>query len=111
MTVESNFPLSDGNKRSLAGREGVGYSGRVLQAGDTLSFVMAQPVECSRITVTSGAAYVEYVTADGEAVRAGELYHGELVFEPLSPVKELRMIMTDSNDGYTAVLRGLTIER
>ena len=55
MTVESNFPLSDGNKRSLAGREGVGYSGRVLQAGDTLSFVMAQPVECSRITVTSGA--------------------------------------------------------
>lgn len=121
MTVESNFPLSDGNKRSLAGREGVGYSGRVLQAGDTLSFVMAQPVECSRIRVTSGApssgmfyvtdAYVEYVTADGETVRAGELYHGELVFEPLSPVKEVRMVMTDSNDGYTAVLRGLTIER
>ena len=80
MTVESNFPLSDGNKRSLAGRDGVGYSGRVLQAGDTLSFVMAQPVECSRITVTSGApssgmfyvtdAYVEYVTADGEPVNS-----------------------------------------
>ena len=121
MTVESNFPLSDGNKRSLSGRDGVGYSGRVLQAGDTLSFIMEEPVECSRITFTSGApssgmfyvtdAYVEYVTADGEAVRAGELYHGELAFEPLSPVKEVRVVMTDSNDGYTAVLRGLMIEK
>ena len=121
MTVESNFPLSDGNKRSLSGRDGVGYSGRVLQAGDTLSFIMDEPVVCSRITFTSGApssgmfyvtdAYVEYVTADGEAVRAGELYHGELAFEPLSPVKEVRVVMTDSNDGYTAVLRGLMIEK
>lgn len=121
MTVESNFPLSDGNKRSLSGRDGVGYSGRVLQAGDTLSFIMEEPVECSRITFTSGApssgmfyvtdAYVEYVTADGEAVRAGDLYHGELAFEPLSPVKEVRVVMTDSNDGYTAVLRGLMIEK
>ena len=121
MTVESNFPLSDGNKRSLAGREGVGYSGRVLQAGDTLSFIMDEPVVCSRITFTSGApasgmfyvtdACVVYVTEDGRTVNAGELYHGELTFCPEAPVKEVHVVMTGANDGYTAVLRGLIIER
>ena len=121
MTVESNFPLSDGNRRSLSGRDGVGYSGRVLQAGDTLSFIMDEPVECGRITFTSGApssgmfyvtdAYVVYTTADGRTVNAGELYHGELTFCPESSVKEVHVVMTGSNDGYTAVLRGLMIER
>ena len=121
MTVESNFPLSENNLKALARRGGVGYSQRVLQEGDVLTYTMTAPVECSRITVTSGApssgmfyvtdAYVEYVTADGQTVNAGELYHGTLSFEPCGPVTQVRVIMTDSNDGYTAVLHGLSIEK
>lgn len=120
MTVESNFPLSAKNLESLAGRDGVGYSGRVLQEGDVLTYAMASPVECSRITVSSGDpysgifyitdAYVEYTTSDGRTVNAGELYHGSLSFVPSGAVTQVRVVMTDSNDGYTAVLRGLEIE-
>lgn len=121
MTVESNFPLLEGNLESLARRGGTGYSDRVLQEGDVLTYRMASPVECSRITVSSGApssgmfyvtdAYVEYTTADGSVVRAGDLYHGELSFEPSAPVTQVRIVMTDSNDGYTAVFHGLRIEK
>ena len=121
MTVESNFPLSENNLKALARRGGVGYSQRVLQEGDVLTYTMTAPVECSRITVTSGApssgmfyvtdAYVEYTTADGQTVNAGELYHGTLSFEPCGPVTQVRVVMTDSNDGYTAVLHGLSIEK
>lgn len=121
MTVQSNFPLLEGNLKSLARRGGTGYSDRVLQAGDTLVYKMNAPVECSRITLTSGApssgmfyvtdAYVEYVTEDGCTVDAGPLYHGELSFVPEGPVVQVRMVVTDSNDAYTAVLRGLLIEK
>lgn len=121
MTVTCNFPISEGNLASLAKRDGTGYSGRVLQAGDVLAYTMESPVTCSRITVTSGApssgmfyvtdAYVEYTTADGSTVKAGELYHGELSFSPVAPVTRVRIVMTDSNDGYTAVFRGLKIEK
>ena len=121
MTVQSNFPLLEGNLKSLARRGGTGYSDRVLQAGDTLVYKMNAPVECSRITLTSGApssgmfyvtdAYVEYVTEDGRTVNAGPLYHGELSFVPEGPVVQVRMVVTDSNDAYTAVLRGLLIEK
>lgn len=120
MTVESNFPLSENNLKSLASRGGVGYSGRVLQEGDVLTFSMAAPVECSRITVSSGApssgmfyvtdAYVEYTTADGRTLNAGDLYHGTLTFEPCGAVTRVRIVMTDANDGYTAVFHGLKIE-
>lgn len=121
MTVESNFPLSESNLRSLASRGGVGYSQRTLMEGDVLTYTMSVPVQCSRITVSSGApssgmfyvtdAYVEYTTEDGSVVRAGELCHGELSFRPSAPVMEVRVVMTDSNDGYTAVLHGLEIEK
>ena len=121
MTVESNFPLLEGNLESLARRGGTGYSDRVLQEGDVLTYRMASPVECSRITVSSGApssgmfyvtdAYVEYETENGTVVRAGDLYHGELSFEPSAPVTQVRIVMTDSNDGYTAVFHGLRIEK
>lgn len=121
MTVESNFPLLEGNLESLARRGGTGYSDRVLREGDVLTYRMASPVECSRITVSSGApssgmfyvtdAYVEYETEDGTVVRAGDLYHGELSFEPSAPVTQVRIVMTDSNDGYTAVFHGLRIEK
>ena len=119
MTVESNFPLLEGNLESLARRGGTGYSDRVLREGDVLTYRMASPVECSRITVSSGApssgmfyvtdAYVEYETEDGTVVRAGDLYHGEL--SPSAPVTQVRIVMTDSNDGYTAVFHGLRIEK
>ena len=56
-------------------------------------------------------AYVEYVTADGQTVNAGELYRGTLSFEPCGAVTQVRVVMTDSNDGYTAVLHGLSIEK
>ena len=121
MTVESNFPLSGNNLKALARRGGVGYSQRVLQKGDVLTYIMAAPVECSRITVSSGApesgmfyvtdAYVEYDTADGQTVNAGKLYRGTLSFEPCGAVTQVRVVMTDSNDGYTAVLHGLSIEK
>lgn len=121
MTVESNFPLLEGNLESLARRGGTGYSDRVLQEGDVLTYRMASPVECSRITVSSGApssgmfyvtdAYVEYETENGTVVRAGDLYHGELSFEPSAPVTQVRIVMADSNDGYTAVFHGLRIEK
>ena len=121
MTVESNFPLLEGNLESLSRRGGTGYSARVLQEGDVLTYRMASPVECSRITVSSGApssgmfyvtdAYVEYETENGTVVRAGELYHGELSFEPSARVTQVRIVMTDSNDGYTAVFHGLRIEK
>lgn len=121
MTVESNFPLSGKNRESMARRGGVGYSGRVLQKGDVLTYTMASPVECSRITVSSGDpssgmfyitdAYVEYTTSDGRTVNAGELYRGSLSFEPSGAVTQVRVVMTDSNDGYTAVMQGLKIEK
>ena len=56
-------------------------------------------------------AYVEYETENGTVVRAGDLYHGELSFEPSAPVIQVRIVMTDSNDGYTAVFHGLRIEK
>ena len=121
MTVGSNFPLLEGNLESLARRGGTGYSDRVLREGDVLTYTMASPVECSRITVSSGApssgmfyvtdAYVEYTVEDGSVVRAGELYHGELSFTPSAPVTQVRIVVTDSNDGYTAVFHGLKIEK
>lgn len=93
----------------------------MLQEGDVLTYRMASPVECSRITVSSGApssgmfyvtdAYVEYETENGTVVRAGDLYHGELSFEPSAPVTQVRIVMADSNDGYTAVFHGLRIEK
>lgn len=105
----------------MARRGGVGYSGRVLQKGDVLTYTMASPVECSRITVSSGDpssgmfyitdAYVEYTTSDGCTVNAGELYRGSLSFEPSGAVTQVRVVMTDSNDGYTAVMQGLKIEK
>ncbi|HIZ88299.1 MAG TPA: beta-N-acetylhexosaminidase [Candidatus Coprenecus pullistercoris] len=119
--VKANFPMSDKYLESLASRDGVGLSDRTLRAGDTLAYVFDSPVDCSRITFTSGApssgmfyvtdAYVEYVTDAGETLNAGVLYHGELTFRPEAPVREVRVVMTDSNDAYTAVFRGLMIEK
>lgn len=121
ITVETNIPLLEGNLQSLACRGKAGYSRRVLQAGDTLSYIMADPVECSRITVRSGVpssgmfyvtdAVVEYSTEDGVFIPAGELYNGELSFVPSGPVKEVRMVITAPNDAYTAVFQGLFIEK
>lgn len=121
MTVETNIPLLDGNLKSLERRGGTGYSTRVLQAGDTLTFRLAAPAQCSRITLKTGVpssemfyvtdAYVEYEDAEGNVFNAGPLYHGMIEFCPQTEMQAVRMVVTDSNDAYTAVLQGLRIEK
>lgn len=121
MTVETNIPLLEGNLESLAHRGRPGYSTRVLQAGDTLSYRMNEPVGCSRITVRSGVpssgmfyvtdAEVEYCMPGGVSVKAGKMHNGTVSFVPDGPVTEVRIVVTAPNDAYTAVFQGLFIEK
>jgi hexosaminidase len=98
----------------------IARSDKRLEAGQTLTYIFDEPVECSKIGVPTGYAhipfygvsdgYVEY-SYDGETFIKGpefKRYYAEISgFE--APVKAVRIVITMPNDGSTCCFQNLRI--
>lgn len=92
-----------------------------VQAGQTLTYTFKEPVACKQIHVPTGYAalpfygvsdgYVEY-SYDGVTFIRGEnfyRYHA-YIRNPEAPVKAVRIVITDTNDGWSCCFQNLRIE-
>lgn len=93
-----------------------------VKAGQTLTYIFEEPVECSVIHIPTGYphipfygvsdGYVEY-SYDGINFIKGEdfyRYHA-YIKNPKSPIKAVRIVITDSNDGWSCNFQNLKIEK
>ena len=92
-----------------------------VKAGQTLTYTFKEPVACKTIHVPTGYAalpfygvsdgYVEY-SYDGVNFIKGEdfyRYHA-YIRNPEAPVKAVRIVITDTNDGWSCCFQNLKIE-
>lgn len=92
-----------------------------VKAGQTLTYTFKEPVACKTIHIPTGYAalpfygvsdgYVEY-SYDGVNFIKGEnfyRYHA-YIRNPEAPVKAVRIVITDSNDGWSCCFQNLKIE-
>jgi len=92
-----------------------------VKAGQTLTYTFKEPVACKTIHVPTGYAalpfygvsdgYVEY-SYDGVNFIKGEnfyRYHA-YIRNPEAPVKAVRIVITDANDGWSCCFQNLKIE-
>ena len=92
-----------------------------VKAGQTLTYTFKEPVACTTIHVPTGYAalpfygvsdgYVEY-SYDGVNFIKGEnfyRYHA-YIRNPEAPVKAVRIVITDANDGWSCCFQNLKIE-
>jgi hypothetical protein len=96
-------------------------SRKPVKAGQTLTYTFKEPVACTTNHVPTGYAalpfygvtdgYVEY-SYDGVNFIKGEnfyRYHA-YIRHPEAPVKAVRIVITDANDGYSCCFQNLKIE-
>ena len=115
--MKSNAPLTNitGYNFRLIAR-----SDKRLEAGQTLTYIFDEPVQCTKIGVPTGYAhipfygvsdgYVEY-SYDGETFIKGpefKRYYAE-ISEFEAPVKAVRIVITMPNDGSTCCFQNLKI--
>ena len=92
-----------------------------VKAGQTLTYTFKEPVKCTSIHIPTGYAaipfygvthgYVEY-SYDGVNFIKGEnfqRYHA-YIRNPEAPVKAVRIVITDTNDGWSCCFQNLKIE-
>ncbi|NMB36535.1 MAG: family 20 glycosylhydrolase [Bacteroidales bacterium] len=116
--MKSNTPLTNitgYNFRQIA------RSDKRLEAGQALTYIFDEPVQCTKIGIPTGYAhipfygvsdgYVEY-SYDGKTFIKGpefKRYYAEISgFE--APVKAVRIVITMPNDGSTCCFQNLRIE-
>lgn len=92
-----------------------------VKAGQTLTYTFKEPVACTTIHIPTGYptlpfygvsdGYVEY-SYDGTNFIKGEdfdCYHA-YIRNPKAPVKAVRIVITDENDGWSCCFQNLKIE-
>ena len=96
-------------------------SRKPVKAGQTLTYTFKEPVACTTIHVPTGYAalpfygvsdgYVEY-SYDGVNFIKGEDFHHYHAYirNPEAPVKAVRIVITDANDGWSCCFQNLKIE-
>ena len=92
-----------------------------VKAGQTLTYTFKEPVVCKTIHVPTGYAalpfygvsdgYVEY-SYDGKSFIKGESFYRYHAYirNPEAPVKAVRIVITDTNDGWSCCFQNLKIE-
>jgi len=115
--MKSNTPLTNitGYNYKMIAR-----SDKRLEAGQTLTYIFDEPVECSKIGVPTGYAhipfygvsdgYVEYSYDGVNFIKGADFkrYYAEITgFE--APVKAVRIVVTMPNDGSTCCFQNLRI--
>lgn len=115
--VQSRTPLTvlaDYNANAYVRSTGV------LKKGDWLLYTFAEPLNCQKITVSTGipgialyyveSGYVAYSTDGENFVNAGELTYGILSFAPPKGVKAVKIVMGDENYSVQNAFTHLLVE-
>ena len=124
VSVESDIELLKNNRLETLTTYNFGRmvrSKQKVQAGQTLTYTFKEPVACKTIHVPTGYVdipfygvsdgYVEY-SYDGVNFIRGEnfyRYHA-YIRNPEAPVKAVRIVITDANDGWSCCFQNLKIE-
>ena len=123
-TIDTDIPLQDftpiSNVTNYDFTKIVKTNGSV-QAGQHFTYIFEEAVQCNTITVNTGYTnipfygvsdgYVEY-SFDGEHfIKGNDFYHYSTVIANITqPVKAVRIIITDTNDGWQCNFQNLKIE-
>lgn len=122
--VETDIPLWE--KSNINDITTYNFNSRIrtkerLVAGQTLTYIFEEPVECNTIHVPTGYAnipfygvsngYVEYSYDGVNFIKGEEFYrYHAYIRNPEAPVKAVRIVITGPNDGYSCNFQNLKIE-
>lgn len=92
-----------------------------LKAGQTLTYIFEEPVECNTIHVPTGytnipfygvsEGYVEYSYDGVNFIKGEDFYRYHAYIKNIeAPVKAVRIVITEPNDGYSCNFQNLKIE-
>ncbi len=91
-----------------------------LAAGQTLTYIFEEAVECKVIHVPTGYSnipfygvsegYVEYSYDGVNYIKGENFYRYHAYIYPEAPVKAVRIVITEPNDGYSCNFQNLMIE-
>lgn len=92
-----------------------------LKAGQTLTYIFEEPVKCKTIHIPTGYTnipfygvsngYVEYSYDGVNFIKGEEFYRYHAYIKDIkAPVKAVRIVITDPNDGYSCNFQNLKIE-
>lgn len=92
-----------------------------VQKGQHLTYIFTNPVECSTITIPTGYTnipfygvsdgYIEYSHDGTSFIRGEDFYHYQASIKNITkPIKAIRIIITDTNDGWQCNFQNLKIE-
>lgn len=124
VSVETDIELQKNNKLETLTTYNFNKmvrSKKKVQAGQTLTYTFKEPVACKTIHVPTGYAalpfygvsdgYVEY-SYDGVNFVRGEDFHHYHAYirNPEAPIKAVRIVITDTNDGWSCCFQNLKIE-
>lgn len=122
--VETDIPIWE--KSKLEDLTTYNFNKRVrtkerLQAGQTLTYIFDEPVECNTIHIPTGYTnipfygvsngYVEYSYDGVNFIKGEEFYrYHAYIRNPEKGVKAVRIVITGPNDGYSCNFQNLKIE-
>lgn len=122
--VETDIPIWE--KSKLEDLTTYNFDKRVrtkerLQAGQTLTYIFDEPVECNTIHIPTGYTnipfygvsngYVEYSYDGVNFIKGEEFYrYHAYIRNPEKGVKAVRIVITGPNDGYSCNFQNLKIE-
>lgn len=122
--VETDIPIWE--KSKLEDLTTYNFNKRVrtkerLQAGQTLTYIFDEPVECKTIHIPTGYTnipfygvsngYVEYSYDGVNFIKGEEFYrYHAYIRNPEKGVKAVRIVITGPNDGYSCNFQNLKIE-
>lgn len=122
--VETDIPIWE--KSKLEDLTTYNFNKRVrtkerLQAGQTLTYIFDEPVECTTIHIPTGYTnipfygvsngYVEYSYDGVNFIKGEEFYrYHAYIRNPEKGVKAVRIVITGPNDGYSCNFQNLKIE-
>ena len=91
-----------------------------LAAGQTLTYIFEEAVECKVIHVPTGYSnipfygvsegYVEYSYDGVNYIKGENFYRYHAYIYPEAPIKAVRIVITGPNDGYSCNFQNLMIE-
>lgn len=94
---------------------------RTGQAGDEVTYLFKEPVQCSRITIETGIpnidlygvtdGYVKYTYDGTNWIKGDPMIENTAIITPEQPVKGVKIVFTDATDALCVALRDLKIER
>ena len=122
--VETDIPIWE--KSKLEDLTTYNFNKRVrskerLQAGQTLTYIFDEPIECNTIHIPTGYTnipfygvsngYVEYSYDGVNFIKGEEFYrYHAYIRNPEKGVKAVRIVITGPNDGYSCNFQNLKIE-